>query len=189
MDVIPLDIPAVKLVRPPRYEDPRGFFSEIYNRHALSAGDITVDFVQDNCSLSKAAGTVRGLHFQIFPMAQAKLVMVLNGRVREVAVDCRRGSPSYGRHVSVELAADDWSQLFVPVGFAHGFCTLEPDTMVVYKTSAPYAPELDRGILWNDPELAIDWPVSDEQAILSEKDRRLPCFRNLGDHFKYLCGG
>jgi dTDP-4-dehydrorhamnose 3,5-epimerase len=188
MDVIPLDIPAVKLLRPPRYEDARGFFSEIYSRHAFSIGEIPEDFVQDNCSFSKIAGTVRGLHFQIPPMAQAKLILVLNGRVRDIAVDCRRGSPSYGRHVSVELAAQDWKQLFVPVGFAHGYCTLEPDTMVFYKASAPYAPELDRGIMWNDPDLEIDWPVRKQQAILSEKDRRLPPFQSLGDHFRYFPG-
>jgi dTDP-4-dehydrorhamnose 3,5-epimerase len=188
MEVIPLDIPAVKLVRPPRYQDLRGFFSEIYNRQALSAGGICMDFVQDNCLLSKAAGTVRGLHFQISPMAQAKLVMVLHGRVRDVAVACRKGSPSFGRHVSVELTADDWTQLFVPVGFAHGFCSLEPDTMVFYKVSAAYTPEPDRGILWNDPDLEIEWPVTNEQATLSEKDRRLPRFRNLGDHFTYMHG-
>jgi len=116
-------------------------------------------------------------------MAQAKLVMVLNGRIRDVTVDCRRGSPSYGRHVNVELAADDWRQLFAPVRFAHGYCTLEPDTLVLYKVSAPYAPELERGILWNDPDLEIEWPASEKQAIVSERDSRLLRFRNLGARF------
>jgi dTDP-4-dehydrorhamnose 3,5-epimerase len=183
MDVVALDIPALKLVRPSRYEDPRGFFSEVYNRKALVASGISVDFVQDNCSFSRASHTVRGLHFQIAPMAQAKLVMVLSGRIRDIAVDCRRGSPSYGRHVSVELSATKWNQLFVPIGFAHGYCTLEPDTMVFYKASAPYAPELERGILWNDPDLKIDWAAPEERSILSEKDRLLPRFRDLDVHF------
>ena len=185
MDVVALDIPDVKLLRPPRFRDARGFFSEIHNQQALTAAGISMDFVQDNCSLSHAAGTVRGLHFQFPPKAQAKLVMVLKGRVLDVAVDCRKGSPTYGRHVSAELDAEGWTQLFVPVGFAHGFCTLEPDTLVLYKVTALYAPQLDSGILWNDPDLGIAWPVTDETAVLSDKDRKLPRFRELADQFSY----
>jgi dTDP-4-dehydrorhamnose 3,5-epimerase len=185
MDVVALDIPDVKLLRPPRFGDARGFFSEIYNQERLAAAGIPMDFVQDNCSFSQAVGTVRGLHFQFPPKAQAKLVMALKGRVLDVAVDCRKGSPTYGRHVSAELDAKKWTQLFVPVGFAHGFCTLEPDTLVLYKVTAPYAPELDSGILWNDPDLGIPWPVTAEKAVLSDKDKRLPRFRDLADQFSY----
>jgi dTDP-4-dehydrorhamnose 3,5-epimerase len=185
MDIIPLSIADVKLLRPVCFRDFRGFFSELYNRTALSAAGIDVEFVQDNCSISRAVGTIRGLHFQLPPMAQAKLVTVLRGRARDVVVDCRYGSPSYGHHVSVELSSEDLNQLFVPAGFAHGFCTLEPDTMVLYKVSAPYAPELDSGILWDDPDLGIAWPVTAETAALSDKDKRLPRLRDLGAHFTY----
>lgn len=143
MDVIALDIPDVKLLRPAQFSDARGVFCELYNAQSLSKAGICVDFVQDNCSVSHPVGTIRGLHFQLPPMAQAKLVMVLKGRVRDIVVDCREGSPTHGRHVAVDLGGD-WQQLFVPEGFAHGFCTLEPDTMVLYKVSAPYAPQLDR---------------------------------------------
>jgi dTDP-4-dehydrorhamnose 3,5-epimerase len=185
MDVTALDIPEVKLVRPPRFGDGRGVFCEIYNRQSLSLRGISVDFVQDNCSVSQSAGTIRGLHFQAPPMAQAKLVMVLKGRVRDIVVDCRKGSPSFGRHVGVDLDGEDWHQLFVPEGFAHGFCTLEPNTMVLYKVSAPYAPKLDGGILWNDPDLGIDWPIEAEKAVLSDKDRQLPRLRDLASPFNY----
>ena len=143
MNITSLDIPDVKLLRPQRFCDARGVFCEIYNRQSLSLGGISVDFVQDNCSVSQAAGTIRGLHFQVPPMAQAKLVMVLKGRVRDIAVDCRKGSPTYGNHTGVELDGDNWHRLFVPEGFAHGFCTLEPNTIVLYKVSAPYASKLD----------------------------------------------
>jgi dTDP-4-dehydrorhamnose 3,5-epimerase len=185
MDVTALAIPDVKLVRPPRFRDARGVFCEIYNRQSLSLGGIYVDFVQDNCSVSQPAGTVRGLHFQAPPMAQAKLVMVLKGRVRDVVVDCRHGSPTFGRHVRVDLDGEDWQQLFVPEGFAHGFCTLEPDTMVLYKVSAPYVPKLDGGILWNDPDLGINWPVAPEKAVVSDKDKQLPRLRDLASPFSY----
>ena len=123
-NITSLDIPDVELLRPQRFRDARGVFCEIYNRQSLSLRGISVDFVQDNCSVSQAACTIRGLHFQAPPMAQAKLVMVLRGRVRDVAVDCRKGSPTYGNHIGVELDGDNWHQLFVPEGFAHGFCTL-----------------------------------------------------------------
>jgi dTDP-4-dehydrorhamnose 3,5-epimerase len=185
MDVVALAIPEVKLVKPPRFRDARGVFSEIYNRNALSAGGIATDFVQDNCSVSVPSGTIRGLHFQAPPMAQAKIVMVLRGRMRDVVVDCRKGSPTFGRHVGVDLDGDEWQQLFVPEGFAHGFCTLEPDTMVLYKVSAPYAPKLDGGIAWNDPDLGIDWPVAAGNAVVSEKDKQLPRLRDLASPFSY----
>jgi dTDP-4-dehydrorhamnose 3,5-epimerase len=189
VQITPLAIPDVKLLQPPRHRDGRGFFSEVYNRKDLSAVGIGLEFVQDNCSLSQAAGTVRGLHFQLPPMAQCKLVMVIKGRIHDVVVDCRKGSPSYGRHVVVELGADNWNQLFIPIGFAHGFCTLEPDTIVLYKVSAPYVADLDSGIMWNDPDLKIDWPVEPEHAVVSDKDKQLPRFRDMGDHFTYASAG
>jgi dTDP-4-dehydrorhamnose 3,5-epimerase len=185
MDVVSLDIPDVKLLRPRRFGDTRGFFSEIYNQRRETAAGIPMDFVQDNVSLSQAVGTIRGLHFQFPPQTQAKLVMALRGRVLDVAVDCRKGSPTYGRHVTAELDAEEWTQIFVPAGFAHGFCTLEPDTLVLYKVTALYAPELDSGILWNDPDLGIAWPVTEQTAVVSDKDKRLPRFRDLADQFSY----
>jgi dTDP-4-dehydrorhamnose 3,5-epimerase len=185
MEVVALAIPDVKLIRPARFPDNRGIFCELYNRQAFSLGGISVDFVQDNYSLSYRAGTIRGLHFQAPPMAQAKLVVVLRGRVRDISVDCRNGSPTFGRHVEVDLDADGCQQLFVPQGFAHGFCTLEPNTFVFYKVSALYAPKLDGGILWNDPDLQIEWPVAADSAMLSEKDQQLPRLRDLSSPFSY----
>jgi len=180
MQVSRLVIPDVMLVSPRRLEDKRGFFSEIYNREALRQYGIAAEFIQDNSSLSSRTGTIRGLHFQLAPQAQAKLIMVPRGRIFDVAVDCRKESRTYGQHVSVELSADAWNQLFIPHGFAHGFCTLEPDTTVLYKVDAPYAPDLEGGILWNDPDLNIQWPLAEDQAIVSDKDLQLPRFRDLG---------
>lgn len=178
-----LKIREVVAIRPDRHQDERGFFSETYSRRALAEAGIDTEFVQDNHSLSVPPGTLRGLHFQAPPAAQAKLVRVVRGAIFDVAVDIRAGSPSYGRHVSCRLSAKEWNQLYVPVGFAHGFCTLEPDTEVIYKVSGYYAPEHDRGLLWNDPALAIDWPVS--EPLLSEKDRSHPLLRQMPECFTY----
>jgi dTDP-4-dehydrorhamnose 3,5-epimerase len=183
MDIEALAIPDVKLIRPKRFGDARGFFSEVYSRPALAAAGITLEFVQDNHSRSAKVGTVRGLHFQTAPFAQDKLVRVTKGRILDVAVDLRRASPTYGRHVSAELSADNWTQILVPVGFAHGFCTLEPDTEVIYKVSQVYAPAHDGGVLWNDPDLGIAWPVATADAVLSDKDVKLPRFRDLSPLF------
>jgi dTDP-4-dehydrorhamnose 3,5-epimerase len=179
MDVIETLIPDVKLIRMRRHVDERGFFSETYSARALAAAGIACGFVQDNHSLSAASGTVRGLHFQIPPHAQAKLVRVVRGAVLDVAVDLRFGSPTFGRHVAATLSAAEWNMLFIPEGFAHGFCTLSPETEVVYKASAHYEPTHDRGIAWNDPVLGIDWPVEAARAIVSAKDQRLPGFASL----------
>jgi len=141
--------------------------------------------VQDNHSYSREAGTVRGLHFQRPPAAQAKLVRVTRGRILDVAVDVRRGSPTYGRWVGVELSAETGDQLFVPVGFAHAFCTLEAHTEVLYKVSALYDPDADAGLIWNDPDLAIPWPVSAEKAIVSRKDGELPRFESFASPFSF----
>jgi dTDP-4-dehydrorhamnose 3,5-epimerase len=180
-----LAIPEVKLITPPIFRDERGFFSETYNRQALAAAGIDAEFVQDNQSLSRAKGVLRGLHFQSSPRAQAKLVRVVRGSIFDVAVDIRRGSPTYGRHVSATLSAENWAQLWVPVGFAHGFCTLEPDTEVIYKVTDFYAPERDRGLAFDDTDLAIQWPVAAAPAILSDKDRQHPRLRDLPAYFTY----
>jgi dTDP-4-dehydrorhamnose 3,5-epimerase len=169
----------VKLIRPTRFEDSRGYLFESWNRRVFAAAGIDMDFVQDNCSLSHAAGTIRGLHFQPPPRAQAKLVRVVRGSIYDAAVDLRRASPTFGRYVAARLTADGGEQLFMPVGFAHGFCTLEPNTEVAYKLSEFHSPEHDAGIAWNDPEIAIEWPVAAAEAILSEKDRNQPPFKNL----------
>ena len=172
-------IPAVKILVPKKYGDHRGFFSEVYNKQALTEAGIEIEFLQDNHSLSAERGTVRGLHFQIPPFAQDKLVRVVRGAVFDVAVDLRRSSATYGRHVSVILSADAWNQILVPIGFAHAFMTLEPDTEVIYKVSDYYAPDHDKGLLWNDPALGIAWPIPETEAILSDKDRRQPRLAEL----------
>ena len=181
-------IPDVKVLRPKRFGDSRGYFSETYNKQALAKAGIDFDAIQDNESLSAAAGTIRGLHFQKPDAAQAKLVRVLSGSIFDVAVDLRRGSPSYGQHVGVTLTADDWTQILIPKGFAHGFCTLTPDTRVFYKVDAYYSQALDAGLIWNDADLAIDWQVSPDKVTLSEKDGRLPRFSDFDSPFVYQGG-
>lgn len=183
MEVQSTAIPGVKIVKPRKHGDSRGFFSETYHKRALAEAGIHLDFVQDNHSLSAERGVVRGLHFQTAPYGQDKLVRVARGSIFDVAVDLRKESPTFGKHVSIVLSAADWNQLLVPVGFAHGFCTLEPETEVIYKVTAYYSPEHDKGLFWNDPDLAIPWPVSPREAILSEKDRRLPPLAKLKDLF------
>jgi dTDP-4-dehydrorhamnose 3,5-epimerase len=174
IEVMATDLPDIKLIRPPRFFDARGFFCELFNERAFAAAGIEDGFVQDNVSLSTAPGTVRGLHYQLAPFAQAKLLAVLRGSIFDVAVDIRRDSPSFGRHVATRLSVTDGLLLLVPRGFAHGFATLEPDTMVLYKVGAPYSPEHERGILWSDPALGIAWPVAMEKAELSPRDRQWP---------------
>ena len=169
-------IPDVKVVTPVRHQDARGFFVETWNRRVLAEHGLVLEFVQDNLAHSKKAGTVRGLHYQDSPMAQGKLVGVLRGAVFDVALDIRAGSPTYGQHVSVTLSADEGNQIWIPEGFAHGYCTLEDDTLLFYKQTAFYAPDQEGGILWNDPALDIEWPVGAESAILSDKDLALPSF-------------
>ncbi len=183
MKVQPLEIPDVKLLTPRRFDDPRGFFSETYNADRYAAAGIDCVFVQDNHSRSARRGTLRGLHYQNPPHAQAKLVRVVRGAVFDVAVDIRRGSPTYGRHVGAVLSAENWSQMFVPTGFAHGYCTLESDTEIIYKVDALYAPAHEHGLFWADPDLAIDWPVAPAEVVLSDKDRALPRFADLDSAF------
>ena len=177
----PLAIEGPLLVSARRFGDARGSFAETYSHRDYVALGIPDQFVQDNQSRSAAMGTVRGLHFQTAPEPQAKLVRVLRGRIVDVAVDCRAGSPTRGRHVAVELSAENGLMLYVPTGFAHGFVTREPDTEVAYKVTGYYAPACDGGILWDDPALGIDWGVTAEAATLSDKDRKLPTLAELGE--------
>jgi dTDP-4-dehydrorhamnose 3,5-epimerase len=179
----PLGVEGPLLVAVRRFGDARGHFSETYSRQDFTALGIAEEMVQDNHSFSAPHGTVRGLHFQLPPRAQAKLVRVLRGRILDVAVDIRFDSPSYGRHVAVELSAENGLMLYVPVGFAHGFATLEPNTEVAYKVSDIYAPDCDRGLAWDDAALGIDWGVAPEAAVLSDKDRRHPSLADLGKVF------
>jgi dTDP-4-dehydrorhamnose 3,5-epimerase len=190
MEVRALAIPQVKLIQPRIFRDERGFFSETWSARTFAeVAGITATFVQDNHSLSVEKGVVRGLHFQVPPMAQDKLVRVARGAILDVAVDIRLGSPTYGQHVSAVLSAANWVQIWVPRGFAHGFCTLEPDTEVLYKTTAPYSPEHEKGLSWCDPALAIEWPVAGEAAVLSAKDRVQPLLADLPAYFSWTDSG
>jgi len=174
--VEPLSIPDVKILRPKKHGDHRGFFSETYNKKDFAEAGIHLDFVQDNQSLSQNAGTIRGLHYQSNPWAQDKLVRVVKGRILDVAVDIRRSSPTFGQFVSAEISSSEWNQILVPAGYAHGICTLEPDTELIYKVTNYYAPSCDFGIRWNDPELNIPWPFSEDKLTLSPRDKALPLF-------------
>jgi dTDP-4-dehydrorhamnose 3,5-epimerase len=179
LDVRSLAIPDVKLIRTPRFSDARGYFCETFQRADFATQGLANDFVQDNQSSSDRPGTVRGLHFQRPPFAQTKLVRVLRGSIFDVAVDLRRSSPSFGRHIAIKLSSEGNEQLLIPAGFAHGFCTLEPDTVVFYKVDQVYSAAHDSGVNWADPELGIEWPIAAPEAILSEKDRRLPMLDDL----------
>jgi dTDP-4-dehydrorhamnose 3,5-epimerase len=183
MQVEATEIPEVKILAPKRIGDARGFFSEVYNRRVFAEAGIDLDFVQDNQSLSREIGTLRGLHFQAPPFAQAKLVRVLRGRIFDVAVDIRSASPTYGRWVGVELSAENFRQLLIPIGFLHGFVTLAPDCEVLYKVSAPYSGPHDLGVAWDDPEIGIAWPPEAARPVLSAKDTRQPRLRDLANPF------
>jgi dTDP-4-dehydrorhamnose 3,5-epimerase len=178
-----LAIPDVVLLTPRRFADKRGWFAETYSAAAFTKAGISAVFVQDNHSCSSRKHTVRGLHFQRPPHAQAKLVRAVRGAIFDVAVDLRRNSPSYGRHVSAILSAEKGEEMFVPRGFAHGYCTLEDNTEVIYKVDAPYAPASEGGVLWNDPDLAIAWPVSAEDVSLAEKDAACSTFADFRTPF------
>jgi dTDP-4-dehydrorhamnose 3,5-epimerase len=183
VEIRSLNIAEVKLVVPKIHHDVRGFLSETYSRRVFDQAGIVADFVQDNHSLSAETGTVRGLHFQAPPTAQGKLVRVIQGAVYDVAVDIRVGSPTFGQHVGAILSAENWAQMWIPAGFAHGFCTLEPNTAVIYKVTDYYAPECDRGLKWNDAALGIKWPVDHDKAILSDKDRSQPALDEMAPAF------
>jgi dTDP-4-dehydrorhamnose 3,5-epimerase len=179
-----LSIPDVSLITPPRLADSRGYFSETFNLARASAAGMPA-FIQDNESLSLKAGTIRGLHFQAPPRGQAKLVRCVRGSVFDVAVDIRHGSPTFGRHVSAHLSAENGAQLLIPVGFAHGFCSMEPNSLVQYKVDAPYSPAHDFGLIWNDPDLAIEWPAFTDDFTLSSRDLKFPALRDLPKYFAY----
>ena len=184
MEIIATALPEIRIVLPRRIGDQRGFFSEVWNARELSRLGIDGVFVQDNHVGNPLAGTLRGLHYQLPPVAQGKLVRVTRGAIFDVAVDIRRGSPSFGRHVGTTLSAENWRQAWVPPGFAHGYCTLEDDTEVLYKVTDYYSPTHERGIVWDDPALAIAWPFGADAAIVSERDRRLPRLAEQPDLFE-----
>lgn len=179
------DFMPLVLLSPKRFADARGWFSETWNRSRLELAGIAHDFCQDNHSLSKNKGTIRGLHFQAPPFAQAKLVRCVRGRIFDVAVDIRKSSPTFGQWVGVELSAENGKQLLIPSGFAHGFVTLEPDCEIAYKVDAYYSAECDGGVAWNDPRIGIEWPLDGANPILSEKDGSLPSLKALAVEFPY----
>lgn len=189
MKIRALDIDGLVEITPKRFGDARGFFSETWSRQRLAEAGIDIDWVQDNQSLSAEAFVLRGLHFQLPPVAQDKLVRVLRGAIFDVAVDLRHGSPSFGRWASCTLTGADGNQLLVPKGFAHGFLTLEPGTEVAYKVSAPYSPAHERAIRWNDPALDIAWPLAGRQPVLSAKDKAAPLLSELDAGSRFTSGG
>lgn len=179
MDISKTAIDDVIVIKTKKFGDHRGFFSETYNKKALAERGVALDFVQDNHSLSADVGTIRGLHFQAAPFAQDKLVRVVKGRIFDVAVDLRRSSPTFGKHVAVEVSAEDWNQILVPIGFAHGFMTMEPNTEVIYKVTNFYAPDHDFGLAWDDPALGVEWPLRGAAPTLSDKDKKQPTLQQL----------
>jgi dTDP-4-dehydrorhamnose 3,5-epimerase len=185
MEIRSTALPGVLLLRPRRFADARGYFVETFNERAFAEAGIEGRFIQDNQSFSVKAGTIRGLHFQLPPAAQTKLVRVLRGSIFDVAIDLRKGSPTFGRWISEILTAAEGEQLLIPTGFAHGFCTLEPNTDVFYKVDHFYAPKSDSGIIWNDPMLRIDWPIASASAVLSDKDAKLGLFRDFATPFQF----
>jgi dTDP-4-dehydrorhamnose 3,5-epimerase len=185
VEIRALAIADVKLVVPKIHRDARGFFSETYSRRDMAVHGVATEFVQDNQALSVKAGTLRGLHFQAPPHAQGKLVRVTRGAVFDVAVDIRVGSPTFGQHVSATLSAENWMQIWIPAGFAHGYCTLEPDTEVIYKVTDYYAPDYDRGLRWDDASLGIRWPIDRAKVMVSDKDRGQPSLQEIVPAFVF----
>lgn len=185
MQIKCLDIPDLLLVTPKKHSDQRGFFSETFRSDVFERSAGNVSFVQDNHVHSTQKGVLRGLHFQTPPHAQGKLVRCTRGSILDVGVDIRVGSPTYGRHVAVELSASNWHQLWVPPGFAHGYLTLEDDCEVIYKVTDYYAPDCDRGIAWDDPDLAIDWRIAAPDVVLSEKDKKQPHLSEAAPAFHF----
>lgn len=183
LEVRPLGLDGVLEVRPRRFTDERGFFSEVWREDRMAEAGIDVRFVQDNHSYSKSRGVLRGLHFQLPPAAQDKLVRVTRGSIFDVAVDIRRNSPTFGRWSGLVLSAAEWNELFVPKGYAHGFVTLEDETEVIYKVSAPYAPELEGSVRFDDPAIGVEWPVEAGALILSDKDRAAPLLADIETAF------
>lgn len=185
MEFRPLAVPGVVEVIPRRHGDERGYFAELFRLSTFSEHAGETIFVQENESLSARIGTIRGLHFQTAPFAQGKLVRCTAGAVFDVAVDLRVGSPTFGKSVSVELSPERGNQLWIPAGFAHGFCTLRPDTVINYKVTAYYSADHDKGLAWDDPAIGVDWPAEADPDTLSAKDRVQPRFAELPGHFHY----
>ncbi|KUO68139.1 MAG: dTDP-4-dehydrorhamnose 3,5-epimerase [Alphaproteobacteria bacterium BRH_c36] len=185
MLVTPLGLPEVLEIAPAKFGDARGFFSETYNAKKFSDAGLSMAFVQDNHSFSAARGVLRGLHYQLPPFAQDKLVRVIKGAIFDVAVDIRRGSPRFGQWCARTISAKAWNQMFVPKGFAHGFLTLEPDTEVIYKVSDLYSPEHERAINFADPDIAIEWPLDGIEPTLSDKDRVAPFLKDQPELFQF----
>lgn len=183
MEIRTFQIPGPVVIVPQKFTDARGFLSETYSDEAFCTNITQTRFVQENHSYSEQAGTIRGIHFQVPPHAQGKLVRVVRGAIFEVAVDLRADSPTFGRCAVAEISAANWSQFWIPVGFGHGFCTLEPHTEVVYKLTAPYHPASERGIAWDDPDLAIAWPLEGKRPELSDRDRQHPRFAETPAYF------
>ncbi|MBL4906698.1 MAG: dTDP-4-dehydrorhamnose 3,5-epimerase [Sneathiella sp.] len=185
MEIEETALPEVKLIKPQKYGDARGFFSEVWSDRELKSAGITADFVQDNHAFSAEKGTIRGLHYQMPPKAQGKLVRVIRGKALDVAVDIRRGSKNFGKHVAVVLSAENWHQLWVPPGFAHGYCTLTTNVEFLYKVTNDYSPEHGQGLLWNDPAIGINWKISEADIILSDKDKILPLLADQENLFEF----
>lgn len=185
VEVLSSHLGEVKLLRSMRHIDSRGFFAEAYSKRAYAELGIDVEFVQDNHSLSRKKGVLRGLHFQREPFAQTKLLQVLRGAIFDVVVDLRMGSPTYAQHVATVLNAEDWNQIFIPAGFAHGFCTLQAETEILYKVDRYYSVAHESGIRWNDPALGIPWPITAAELEISEKDQTLPLLAELGRVFVF----
>jgi dTDP-4-dehydrorhamnose 3,5-epimerase len=183
MDIRTLQIPGPVVLVPRKFSDARGFLSETYSDAAFSAKVAPVRFVQENHTYSEHAGTIRGIHFQMPPYAQGKLIRVVRGSVFDIAVDLHATSPNFGRHAAVELSAAGWDQLWIPEGFGHGFCTLEPHTEIIYKMTSPYHPDSERGIAWDDPKLAISWPLGQREPFLSDRDRYHPSLAETPAYF------
>lgn len=185
MNIRALELEGVLEIVPIKHEDGRGFFSETWSHSAFANAKIDLNFVQDNHSLSSAPGTLRGLHFQVPPFAQSKLVRVVRGAIFDVAVDIRKGSPTFGRWAGIELTRERWNQLLVPAGFAHGFITLMPETEVVYKVDAVYSRDHDRSINYDDPSIGIQWPAENKPFHISEKDRIAPMLADIDTGFSH----
>jgi dTDP-4-dehydrorhamnose 3,5-epimerase len=184
VEVLASALPDIKIIVPPRIGDVRGFFSEVWNARAFAAIGISAPFVQDNHVQSPLKATLRGLHYQVPPAGQGKLVRVTRGAIFDVAIDIRRGSPTFGRHAHAVLSSANWHQMWVPPGFAHGYCTLEDDTEVQYKVTEYYSPAHERGLAWNDPALPIAWPFAADGILVSERDRQLPSLAQQPDLFE-----
>jgi dTDP-4-dehydrorhamnose 3,5-epimerase len=174
-----LEIFDIKLISPPRFNDPRGFFSETWHQQRFAAAGIPGPFIQDNHAVSTGVGVLRGLHCQIGPNAQGKLLRCVRGAIYDVAVDVRLGSPTFGKYVGVEISAESWTQIWIPIGFLHAYCTLTEETEVIYKVTAAYDKVAERGVIWDDPDIGIDWPLAADAVILSDKDKVLPRLRDL----------